>query len=183
LVQRVKARDPEGWQRLLDLYGPVVYRWCRSAGLRPEDAADVLQEVFRAVAEAVFRFHRDQPGDTFRGWLRVVTRNKIRDHFRRSCVEPAAIGGTVAQERLLQIADDATGSHASLPLWSDLARRALDVIQSEFEQRTWQAFWLTAIEERSADEVARQFGITPGAVRQAKYRILRRLRAELGDVD
>jgi RNA polymerase sigma-70 factor (ECF subfamily) len=179
----VKARDPKAWQRLLDLYSPVVYRWCRNSGMQPEDAADVLQEVFRAVAQAASRFHRDRLGDTLRGWLRVIARNKIRDHFRRRSDEPAAAGGTVAQQRLLQLADDATGSDASAPVWGDLARRALTLIQSDFEDRTWRAFWLTAVEDRSADDVACELGITPGAVRQAKYKVLRRLRAELGDVD
>jgi len=28
-----------------------------------------------------------------------------------------------------------------------------------------------------------ELGVTPGAVRQAKYKVLRRLRAELGDTD
>lgn len=29
-------------------------------------------------------FRRDREGDTFRGWLRVITAHKIHDHFRRS---------------------------------------------------------------------------------------------------
>ncbi len=29
LLRRVKARDPDAWQRLVNLYGPLVYRWAR----------------------------------------------------------------------------------------------------------------------------------------------------------
>ena len=50
LVDRLKWDDPEGWRRHVRLYGPLIYRWCRRGRLQPEDAADVVQEVFRTVA-------------------------------------------------------------------------------------------------------------------------------------
>jgi DNA-directed RNA polymerase specialized sigma24 family protein len=54
------------------------------------DATDVTQEVFRAVSGAIEKFRRERPGDTFRGWLRVIARNKVRHHFRRNGQEAAA---------------------------------------------------------------------------------------------
>ena len=56
LLESVKAKRPEAWRRLVDLYGQVVYRWCRKSGLKAEDAADVVQEVFAAVAMHVADF-------------------------------------------------------------------------------------------------------------------------------
>ncbi len=56
LLERVRARRPDAWQRLVDLYGPVVYRWCRQLGVGQADAADVVQDVFAAVAADVSRF-------------------------------------------------------------------------------------------------------------------------------
>src|SRR5438105_4437335 len=97
LLQRVQGNQPRAWEQLVDLYAPLVYHWCRRAGLGSEDTADVFQEVFRAVAEHVAAFRRDRPGDTFRGWLRTITRNKLRDHFRRRQDQPRAHGGTDAQ--------------------------------------------------------------------------------------
>jgi hypothetical protein len=41
-------------------------------GLQPSDAADTLQEVFEAVAVHLPDFRRDQPSDTFRGWLWTI---------------------------------------------------------------------------------------------------------------
>ena len=84
LLARVQANQPGSWERLVDLYAPLVYHWCRRSALSPEDAADVFQEVFRSVAEHIAGFRRDRAGATFRGWLRTITRNKINDHFRRS---------------------------------------------------------------------------------------------------
>ena len=63
-----------------------------------------------------------------------------------------------------------------------LFARALDLIRGEFEERTWAAFRLTAVEGRAARDVAADLAMTPGAVRVAKSRVLRRLREELGDL-
>src|SRR5437867_2680850 len=69
LLARVRAHDQAAWERLVGLYGPLVYGWCLRAGLRKEDAADIGQEVFAAVARKIQSFRHDRQGDSFRGWL------------------------------------------------------------------------------------------------------------------
>src|SRR5947199_10678979 len=103
LLQRARAADAGAWDRLVALYGPLVLHWCRRWGLREEDAADVFQEVFQAVAAHLAAFRRDRSGDTFRGWLRAITRNKVNDLFRRREREPAGAGGSEARARLAQV--------------------------------------------------------------------------------
>jgi RNA polymerase sigma-70 factor (ECF subfamily) len=184
-LEKVQAQQPEAWRRLVRLYGPVLYVWCRQSGLQPEDAADVVQEVFMAVATHVMGFRHDRPGATFRGWLWVIARNKIRDHFRRRAGRARAPGGTAAQEELAQLPDqlsDASSSGADPPCADGLEHRALELIQGEFEDRTWQVFLRATIEGHSAAQIAADTGMTTRAVRQAKYRVLRRLRRELDQV-
>ena len=82
LLHRVKAGQAEAWGRLIDIYAPLIYDWCRHSGLQSQDAADVGQEVFATVARRIAEFRKEQPTSSFRGWLWTVTRNKIRDHFR-----------------------------------------------------------------------------------------------------
>src|SRR5437763_16651665 len=94
LLERVRANQPSAWERLVELSAPLVCHWCRRCGLSPEDTADVFQEVFRSVAEHIDGFRRDRPGDSFRGWLRAITGNKVRDHFRRRRGRPEAAGGS-----------------------------------------------------------------------------------------
>jgi RNA polymerase sigma-70 factor (ECF subfamily) len=180
LLQRLRAREPAAWERLCQLYGPLVYRWARSSGLQDTDAADVVQEVFRSVAVSLDRFHHDGPADSFRGWLWGITRNKLRDHFRAH-QGPVGAGGTNAQQQLLEIpAAPSDSSSQSVNPDAVLVHRALALIQLEFEERTWKAFWRLAIDGQAAGDIARELGMTPRAVRQAKYRVLRRLRQELG---
>ena len=155
------------------LYGPLVEHWCRRGGARPEDVVDLAQEVFLAVSQGLERFERRGPG-SFRGWLRGITRHKLLDFNLRADRKAAAAGGSTALERLAEVPDPQPGSDEM----SGLYRRALDVIRGEFEERTWQAFWLTAVEGREAPPAAAALGMSPVAVLIAKSRVLARLRAE-----
>lgn len=189
-IGRVKSDDPAAWDRLVHLYGPLIEQWCRHWRLQSHDTADVMQEVFQAVAVHASDFRKQGRQDTFRGWLRVITRNKVLDHFRRLNREPGGAGGTTAQRRLADIADGPTGdltSDGSLSGDSDeellLFHRALDLIRDEFAERTWQAFWRTSVDGLPAPDVGAELDMSPGAVRVAKSRVLQRLRRELGDLD
>src|SRR5436190_17192126 len=106
LLQRVQRHEPEAWRRFAALYGPVVYRWCTSFGLPAHDAADIAQEVFQAVFRHIGEFQSNRSKDSLRGWLYTVTRNKVRDHFRRCAEEPAAAGGTAAYREMQQVPED-----------------------------------------------------------------------------
>ena len=182
LLERVKAQRPDAWRRFVKLYGPPVYVWSRHCGLQPQDAADVVQEVFLAVATHVTGFRRDRPGDSFRGWLWAITKNKIRDHFRRQQGQALAQGGTDAQERLAELPDrldERLSTDTDAGRAGGLEHRALDLIRASFEDRTWNAFWQATVHGRTAAQIAAETGMNRHAVRQAKYRVLRRLRQEI----
>jgi RNA polymerase sigma-70 factor (ECF subfamily) len=181
LLQRVRNREEEAWRRLLHLYGPLVARWCSHKGVRGQDADDVQQEVFRAVATSLENFRHDRSGDTFRGWLRGITRNKLLDHFRRREAQPEAQGGTDAQRQLQQVAESDLPEDSADDL-GGLYHRALELVRSEFEERTWTAFWRAAVDGHDPAHIAADLGVTPAAVRKAKSRVLHRLRQEIGDL-
>jgi RNA polymerase sigma-70 factor (ECF subfamily) len=199
LLEQVRARRPEAWRRLVDLYGPVVYRWCRQLGVDNADAADVVQDVFVAVAAGLGRFHHDKPGDSFAAWLRTITRNKVCDDFRRRQGQPEAEGGTNAYRQMLDLPQTGDASaNRNAPSSSSLggrdsstdclevdkrfARRILDVVRAEFEPRTWEAFWRIVVDGQSPAEVADAMQLSLPAVYKAKSRVLQRLRRELKNV-
>ena len=99
LLGRVQANEPDAWERLVNLYAPLVLHWCRGGGLQDQDAADVFQEVFKAVIVYVGSFRKEREGDTFRGWLRRITQNKLRDYFRGLGREARGVGGSSIQLR------------------------------------------------------------------------------------
>jgi RNA polymerase sigma-70 factor (ECF subfamily) len=184
-LERVKANEAAAWDQLVTLYGPLVVHWCRTWDLQEQDTADICQDVFQAVAAHIAGFRKEQKGDTFRGWLRTITRNKVHDHFRRLRREPGGVGGTDAQRRLGQVpapAEPEEESHIEQSAERSLFLRHLELIRGEFEERTWKAFWGMAVAGQSAKDVAAELAMTPGAVRVAKCRVLQRLREELGDL-
>lgn len=181
LLDRAGDNDAEGWRRLVHLYSPLVYFWCQRAGLDREDAADILQNVWQAVAGHLAQFQRQQSG-AFRGWLWTITRNKLNDYFRGRQAEARGAGGSSAQQFLQAIPEFEPESYvadSSADGSGNVLRRALDLIQADFEPHTWQAFWLATVEGQSARVIAEKLQMSLDGVYQAKARVLRRLREEL----
>ncbi|HVX10738.1 MAG TPA: sigma-70 family RNA polymerase sigma factor [Pirellulales bacterium] len=179
ILARLKVGEQEAWSRAVCLFQPLVLIWCRQAGLQEEDAADVCQEVFRALARNVERFDRDQGRHSFRGWLRGITRKQLLAFWRRRGIP--AEGGTTAHKRWAEVSepllDESSAAEASSER-HELLRRALGLIRNDVEERTWQAFWLVVVEGQAAGDVATALGISLNSVYLAKGRLLRRLREE-----
>jgi RNA polymerase sigma-70 factor (ECF subfamily) len=183
LLVRLRAHEPDAWQKLTHLFGPLAYGWCRRAGLSPADAADVTQDIFRSVAVGLPRFRRDRPGDTFRGWLATIARSRINDFLRRQRRQPRGEGGTTFHQLVQSLPEELTDESSFV---SDAAaerrgvlQRAMQLVQAEFETRTWTAFWRTAVEAEDPQLVAADLGVSLNAVYKAKSRVLKRLREEL----
>lgn len=175
LLDRVKADEKGAWDRLVTLYAPLLYHWCRRWKLQEEDLSDVFQEVFKTLVVHLAEFRKDRAGATFRGWLWTITRNKVNDHFRKRARQ--AEGEGVLAQLPAPVESDPEEADAIRALY----HRGLELIRGEFEPRTWQAFWKTAIEGRAPRDVAGELSMSAGAVRVAKSRVLQRLREELGD--
>jgi RNA polymerase sigma-70 factor (ECF subfamily) len=180
LLAQVKEQDAQAWRRLTHIYGPCVYRWCRTAGMQPADAADIVQEVFQAIARRVVQFRPDGDG-SFRAWLWAIYRSKLMDHYRDRKIEPPAPGGSA----LTEIIDGVAGRCESPPSDSSeeesarIVQRALMVIRGDFQEQAWQAFWRSAVLDERTRDIAQALAMTPAAVCMARARVLKRLRETL----
>jgi len=181
LLARVRSKHPEAWSRFAALYSPLVYGWVRRAGLQDADAMDVVQDVFCSVFTKIGHFQQQGQSSRFRNWLWAITRNRIRLYYRQAAGQTQATGGSDGKLRLEQYRDlldgdaDPTDPHSR----AAFVQRALLLARKDFSEPTWQAFWRMAIEGHPAAEVAGELGMSPSSVRQAKYRVLCRLRDEL----
>ena len=178
LLGRARNRDADAWRRLVEIYSPLVFFWARRAGLAHADAGDLVQEVWQSVAAALSRFRRDERTGTFRGWLWTIARNKLTDHFRKREAEPAAAGGTDARKFLETFPEEESADDTGVQE-NQLLHRALAQIKPEFEELTWLAFWRMTVDSQTAADVGRELSLAANAVHQAKFRVLRRLRAEM----
>jgi RNA polymerase sigma factor (sigma-70 family) len=180
LVQLRDGANQAAWQEFMRVYGPLVYGFARKRGLQDADAADLMQDVLRSVSTAIGRLDYDPNQGTFRGWLFTITRNKIFNFLSARSVRPQATGDGPTSKLL----DNVPDSNVDADLWEleyqrRLAAVAMERVRTEFQDNTWQAFVLTAVEGKSAAEVARQLSMTPGAIYVAKSRVLARLKEEV----
>lgn len=182
LLAGAKSMDPVAWSRLVDTFGGIVYRWCRISGVAQADSPDLVQDVFASVARGISGFEREKREGSFRSWLATITRNRVRDHFRKQAAHERAAGGTDAWRRLEQQAESVDETISGDQIENLLVKKVLHQVEAEFEPSTWAAFWKTAVEARTGAEVAEELGMTLAAVYKAKSRVLGRLRDRLGEL-
>jgi RNA polymerase sigma-70 factor (ECF subfamily) len=177
LLERLRSSaNQEAWQRFVALYTPLLFHWARKVGLDAADAADLVQDVLLLLVRKLPEF-RYQPGKRFRGWLWTVLLNKYRENRRRA--KPAAVTADELGQISAVVDVDGVAEITEAEYRQHLVRQALRIMQREFQPATWQACWASVMHGKSADKVAAELGMTAGAVRAAKFRVLSRLRTEL----
>lgn len=171
LLAGIRSGDAAAWIRLARWIGPLILKWSRRAGLQAADGDEVAQQVLTNIWRRLETFRREAPGDSFRGWAYVITRNCIRDLKAHSRAGPGPLPpeGPVA-------ADPADAG--------DLQQRALqllvqDAIARYVNDPGFQAFYRTAVDGLSAVEAGIELNLSADAVRQHKSRWLKRLRDRL----
>ncbi|MEO1527392.1 MAG: sigma-70 family RNA polymerase sigma factor [Planctomycetota bacterium] len=184
LAEGLRHGDAAAWDRMVELYAPLARSWCLYSGVSADRVGDILQEVFLSVHRSIRQFEPRDGSSGFRGWVWQITRNKIRDHFRRENGQPVGRGGSSVADAINQFPDPTLPDDPpSQP--SDTAallHRALNMVKVEFRATTWDAFWRGTVLGQHTDQIAEELQLSPAAVRQAKSRVLRRLRQQLGDL-
>ena len=161
-----------------------MYRFARSRGLQDADAADLTQVVFEAVSREIQRLDYDAQRGTFRGWLFAVTRNHLYKHLERARRIDRPGGEEIEYQQLA--GQPATDDEEAL--WQQEYRRRLfhvacARVRNEFADASWQAFWRTAVDGQSAQQVGRALTMSVGAVYTAKSRVLARLKAAVAELE
>ena len=184
LLDRLKTARPDAsdWNRLQEVYLPLIQRWLGRVPGLGDESADLAQEVLVVVFREVPRFDRQHQG-SFRAWLRQVTVNKIRNYRRKRYRRPA-VGLDPADSFLERLCDQNDNLAREWDLDHDkhVVEKLLAVVQRDFTPVTWEAFQRFGVEDVPAGRVAEELGISENAVILAKSRVLKRLREEAGDL-
>ena len=172
LLRLQQPYDERAWQEFVEIYQPLIERLATRYGLQSADAQDISQEVLARVAKAIPEWEHDPARGSFRGWLTRVTRNLTIEQFRTRARRPLTNPESGQLEQFQRDADSIFQLEQQRELFGWAARKARD----QFVPTTWQAFWLTAVEQQSPSEVAEQLGLSTGAVYIARSRVMARLR-------
>lgn len=164
------------WAQFVEIYTPLLYRYCQGREIANHDAADIVQEVLRSVWLAMPGFIYDREIGSFKGWLFTALRHAIGRHFAKLARHPVS----VSQSHLVDLAEKEPSAEERNRWEGDYRQRllswAMDAVRPEFAERIWMAFEMTAVGERDPAEVAEAMGMTQNAVAIAKYRVTRRIR-------
>ncbi|MEZ6111106.1 MAG: sigma-70 family RNA polymerase sigma factor [Pirellulaceae bacterium] len=198
LIDRARRGDPQAWREMVDRYVPLVRYWVVRGNVSRQDQDDLIQEILLGV----FRRLKDYRHESFRGFLRIVARNKTADHFRRTGRQPPTLDGSSIMEMLLNSLPLPTETQSGDRMRGDgptktgesspgdgqtfafdemqledaqLVARAVADIQKSTTPRNWEIFHAVVIDGRDRGEVAQQHGVTLGALYQAVSSIKRRL--------
>lgn len=181
LLDRLRLdSDPESWQRMVEIYTPLIHNWLSRHGLQEQDRNDIVQEVLTVVMRRLPDFEHNQRVGAFRAWLRTITVNCLRDFWKAQRIRPKATGDTDFLQIMNQMEDPES---ALSQLWDrehdlHVTQKLLELIKPQFAENTWLAFQGVTLEGRKADEVAAELQITINAVYIARSRVLAQLRQE-----
>ncbi len=153
--------------RLLDVWLPVVVRWCGHLGGPGVDAEDAAHDVFIVALRRMDRLYDEAH---LAAWLFGITRRVLAQHRRRAWVRRWVPGLTV------DVADPARGPAALVVADETAARVRAVLAQLPLAER--QVLLLCLVEDRSDREVAEMLGIPHGTVKSR----MRRARARFLEV-
>jgi RNA polymerase sigma-70 factor (ECF subfamily) len=185
LVRLRDAADDLAWSEFVEIYTPLIYRLARQKGLQEADAADLVQEVFGAVARRIERYDPDPTKGSFRGWLSRIARNLILDWLAARRRQPQGVGD-INVRRLLD--EHPAPSPEDTALFEVECRRrwfawAAERVRDEVSELAWRVFWMAGMEGKRAKEVAEAVGTTIGTVYHYKSQVMARLRRRILEIE
>jgi len=172
------TEDVAAWDEFAAIYEPLIYRLARAKGLQHADAQEVVQEVLLAVSRAVERWKPGEEFGRFRDWLFQISRNLVINQLTRR--KHRSIGSGDSKVAALLNGQCAPGPDESQ--WFDLELRreifhyAASRVKSQVTDSTWQAFWLSSVEQQPIRAVAARLHMTAGSVYIARSRVMAKLR-------
>lgn len=175
LLKRLgQPENQRAWDRFVQLYTPLLFYWAHKAGLDSADAGDLVQDVFCILVRKLPTFDYDA-SKSFRSWLKTVLQNTLINRRRRKLPQ------TQPDMDLLPPQPQANEAIKleEAEYRQYLVARAVELMQAEFEPKTWQACWRLVVMGRPGAEVAQELGMSVNAVYLAKSRVLAALRSEL----
>ncbi|MDB4794378.1 sigma-70 family RNA polymerase sigma factor [Pirellulaceae bacterium] len=183
IIGRLKnAHDHKAWNLVVEIYSPLLFRYCRSRGLQQEDAFDVAQEVLVRLQK--FDYHPER--GKFRAWLGTVARHQVALFYRKKNKKD---DGDMELENMT-VDPDLDWQRIS---HSHILDTAIKRIRGEFRDDEWDAFSKLSLlveespsgvrfvwhQHGSPQDVAQELNHPVEWVYKSKSLVLSRLRDEI----
>jgi RNA polymerase sigma-70 factor (ECF subfamily) len=175
--------DPSAWDEFVGRYGPKIQSWCRRWGLQEADVQDVTQMVLVQLAAKLRAFVYD-PGRSFRGWLKTLTRHAWSDFVADRQRAVTGAGGSGMFEVLHAVtARDDLEQRMEEAFDLELLELATTRVRARVAPHTWEAFRLTALDGLSGAEAAARLDLPVASVFKAKSNVQKLLQEEIAQLE
>lgn len=149
------------------------------------ESQEVVQETVLAVAKQMKEFQYDPAAGSFKGWLKVITRRRIVDQFRKRKPHEVGLvdantgeGGTRAMDRLPEETSPAADAAWDADWRQSLLDRAVELVRTQISPRQFQIFDLYVLRQWPASRVAASLDISTAQVHLAKHRVQAQIKKE-----
>jgi len=189
------SKDPELWAEFILRFQPViaaaVVRTARPFGDAPRQLLDdLVQDTYLKLCEndsRLLRSFRPRGENSIYGYLKVVARNIVCDHFKSELAGKRGAGQIDAIEDSIQIDPRTKGSeaeesiHRNLQL-DEINRLLLKVTAGKDQQRKCMIFWLRHRQGLTATEIAALpfVGLSTEGVESVLLRLTVMVRTQIG---
>jgi DNA-directed RNA polymerase specialized sigma24 family protein len=180
LLERLRENEAGAWEEFSVRYVRVLKRWCASWGIQANDMDDIIQETLLVILAQIRGFERRGIG-SFRGWMKTISwrcwcdvlakAERAKNHLLSKSLResPAAYESLEADFEKLAI--------------HELLQSSMSIVKRRVEPKTWEAFYLTAMEQVPAGQAAAKLDMQVDAVYAARCRVQRWITQEFKRLD
>ena len=187
LIARLENwEDQRTWDEFYQTYWRLIYSVGLKAGLRSEEAFDVVQETILSIAKQSKKRLYDPEQGSFKTWLMNMTRWRINDQFRKRKKDTAMAGGEWDNDRKTDVIDRFEDPKGDLleRMWDvewkkNLADAALAGVKAQVSPKQYQIFDYYVVKQWEAKKVQAHLGVSMAQVYLAKHRVGAVLKREL----
>lgn len=178
-------KDQRSWDEFYRTYWRLIYSVALKAGLREDEAWDVVQETILTIAKQSLKNSYDPSRGSFKMWLWNVTRWRINDRFRQRKKDTASLiheHEEMAAQPLDLIPD--SGNDNFTGIWerewqANVMKAAVERVKMKVSPQQFQIFDYNVLRGMNAGEVRRKLGVSIAQVYLAKHRVGAILRKEI----
>jgi len=178
LLVRVGRDQEEAWREFDAIYRPMLDRFARARGLGQEDAEDVTQYCMEAIYRHIKSFEYDPSKGRFKGWLRTLVNNRVRNLYRRRRETIAKTQDFKQQQNSEKSPDEVFDA-----IWmEEHLKQCIRMVRLEVEATTFETFKRHVLDECSVAQVCEELGVTPNQVYKAKWRLTQKLNDKMKEL-
>jgi len=190
LIARLENwEDQRTWDEFYKTYWRLIYAVALKAGLRSDEAFDVVQETILGIAKQSKQNRYDPNAGSFKSWLLNMTRWRIGDQFRKRRKDTAMMYGgeddrsTAVIDRFADPKEDTLEKVWDNEWAANLTTAALQRVKNKVSVKQFQIYDCYVIKGWDTLKVARELGVSVTQVYLAKHRVGAILRKEISQLD